>query len=119
MSDEIANNTLLLQHIVNLLTNEPDTTNETITNARAAAGGGSVNYKRWGRTECQENATLVYAGILLLCSYWSQIETLCETKSSLSFFPLIKRDDSFYAQSFSVRCASLIHAGIVMPLSVS
>ena len=64
LSDEIANNTLLLQHIVNLLTNEPDPTNDTITNAPAAPAVGGVNYKRWGRTECQENASLVYAGML-------------------------------------------------------
>ena len=65
-----ANNTLLLQHIVDLLTNEASTTHEPstthgpitsgTTDAPAAVGG--VNYKRWGRTVCQENATLVYAG---------------------------------------------------------
>ena len=28
----------------------------------SCGGGGSVNYKRWGRTTCPDNATLVYAG---------------------------------------------------------
>ena len=78
LSDEIANNTLLLQHIVDLLTYEHNTTTAgTITNdapsavdgesnVPATAAVGGVNYKRWGRTVCAGNATLVYAGMLIL-----------------------------------------------------
>ena len=58
MSGEHENITLALQQILALLRYDI----ATERNAPVDAVGG-VNYKRWGRTECPENATLVYAGI--------------------------------------------------------
>ena len=43
-------------------TDENSNTDTTHNSSDTCAYSGGVTYKRWGRTECPENATLVYEG---------------------------------------------------------
>ena len=116
MSAEYANITLLLQQILDLLADdaddydyyvdddmdadcEDDSADDEENSAPAAVVVG-VNYKRWGRTECPENATLVYAGIHTLeflelimitvfcCSHYSaQSATISTHELVCNFMP--------------------------------